>query len=49
MAGSLEGELHAEATVTSVRFDLVARNSLAIDADLRQRAVGLLLDTGSSP
>ncbi|WP_348629008.1 acyl-CoA thioesterase [Mesorhizobium sp. YM1C-6-2] len=49
MAGSLEGELHAEATVTSVRFDLVARKSLAVDADLRQRAERLLLDTGSSP
>ena len=48
MAGSLEGELHAEATVTSVRFDLVARKSLAVDADLRQRAERLLLDTGNS-
>ncbi|MEP9387270.1 acyl-CoA thioesterase [Mesorhizobium sp. KR9-304] len=43
MTGSIEGELHAEATVTSVRFDLAARKSLDIDAETRRRAEALMV------
>lgn len=46
LVGSLEGELHAEATITSVRFDLVGRQALEIDADMRRRAEGLMPDSG---
>ena len=44
LTGSLEGELHAEATVTSVRFDLAARKSLELDANIRRRAEALTRD-----
>ena len=37
-----EGELHAEATTTSVRFNLVARRSEEIDAETRARAEALI-------
>lgn len=43
LTGSLEGELHAEATTTSVRFDLTARKAIELDAALRRRAEALLL------
>jgi acyl-CoA thioester hydrolase len=43
LTGSLEGELHAEATTTSVRFDLTARKAIELDAALRSRAEALLL------
>jgi acyl-CoA thioester hydrolase len=42
MTGSLEGELHAEATTTSVRFDLTARKSLELDSEIRRRAEALI-------
>lgn len=42
MAGSLEGELHAEATVVTVRFDLAARKALELDAETRRRAEALI-------
>lgn len=42
LAGTLEGEVHAEAKVTTVRFDLVARKSIEIDAETRARAEALL-------
>ena len=42
LAGTLEGEVHAEAKVTSVRFDLVARKGIEIDAETRARAEALL-------
>jgi acyl-CoA thioester hydrolase len=42
LAGTLEGEVHAEAKVTTVRFDLVARKSIELDADTRARAEALL-------
>lgn len=42
LTGSLEGELHAEATTTSVRFDLTARKAIELDATLRSRAEALL-------
>jgi acyl-CoA thioester hydrolase len=44
LTGSLEGELHAEATVTSVRFHLTARKSLELGADIRRRAEALSMD-----
>lgn len=42
LTGSLEGELHAEATTTSVRFDLSARKAIELDAGVRSRAEALL-------
>lgn len=42
LTGSLEGELHAEATTTSVRFDLTARKAIELDAGVRSRAEALL-------
>lgn len=42
MTGTLEGELHAESTVISVRFDLVQRKSLELDPETRGRAESLL-------
>jgi acyl-CoA thioester hydrolase len=42
LAGTLEGEVHAEAKVTTVRFDLVARKSIELDAETRARAEALL-------
>lgn len=44
LKGSLEGEVHAEATIASVRFDLTARKSLELDADIRRRAEALRRD-----
>lgn len=43
MTESLVGELHAEATVVSVRFDRAARASLEIDAETRRRAEALIV------
>lgn len=43
LTGSLEGELHAEATTTSVRFDLGARKAIELDDGVRSRAEALLL------
>lgn len=48
LCDSLDGELHAEATVTSVRFDLVARRSIELDADLRHRS-NALMTAGNEP
>lgn len=44
LTGSQEGELHAEATTTSVRFDLAARKSIELDAGIRARAEALTMD-----
>jgi acyl-CoA thioester hydrolase len=44
LCDSLEGELHAEATVTSVRFDLAARKSIELGADIRRQAEALILN-----
>lgn len=41
LSGSLDGAVHAEARVVSVRFDLVARRKAAIDAALRRSAEAL--------
>lgn len=43
MTGSIDGALHAEATVTTVRFDLAARKSMDIDAETRRRAEVLMV------
>lgn len=42
MRSSVSGQIHAEALVTSVRFDLDARKSAALSDDERQRAEALL-------
>ena len=44
MSGTLDGVLHAEARTVSVRFDLVARTSIAIDDAMRARAEGLIAE-----
>jgi acyl-CoA thioester hydrolase len=42
MTESPEGEVHAQATFVSVRFDLTARAPLEIDAETRRRAEALV-------
>lgn len=49
LVGSLAGELHAEATINSVRFDLERRQAIEIDADTRSRAEALTFDAGGAP
>lgn len=44
MSGSLDGIVHAVARTTSVRFDLAARASIALDEAMRGRASALLVD-----
>ncbi|MBX3583440.1 MAG: acyl-CoA thioesterase [Rhizobiaceae bacterium] len=41
MSNTQTGQLHAEATVTSVRFDLVARKSIELDDGIRRQAEAL--------
>ncbi len=48
MAGSVEGELHAEATVTTVRFDLAARKAIELEPHVRQSADELVLGEDQS-
>lgn len=45
MSGSLDGEIHAHATVTSVRFDLEARKPSELEPDTRLRAQALMQGT----
>jgi len=44
LAGTQDGELHAEATVISVRFHLVERKAIELDAETRRRAEALLAE-----
>ncbi len=46
MSGSLDDEIHAQATVTSVRFDLGARKPMELEPDVKQRAQTLVLGAG---
>jgi acyl-CoA thioester hydrolase len=41
---TLEGEVHAESTVISVRFDLVQRKAIELDPETRRRAEALLAE-----
>lgn len=43
LTGTLDGAIHAINRVTTVRFDLVARKSVELDAPVRGRAEGLVL------
>lgn len=42
MSNRASGQVHAEAVITTVRFDLSLRKSIAIEADIRQRAEAML-------
>jgi len=44
MSGSLEGVVHASSRTTSVRFDLAARASVALDESMRNRAAAYLAE-----
>ncbi|GLQ80412.1 4-hydroxybenzoyl-CoA thioesterase [Mesorhizobium huakuii] len=44
MSGSLDGIVHASSRTTSVRFDLVARASVALDESMRGRAAAYLVE-----
>ena len=44
MSGSLDGIVRASSRTTSVRFDLVARASVALDEPMRDRAAAYLVD-----
>lgn len=44
MAGSLDSIVHASCRTTSVRFDLIARASVALDEPMRGRASALLIE-----
>ena len=44
MSGSLEGVVHASSRTTSVRFDLAARASVALDEPMRNRAAAYLAE-----
>jgi len=44
MSGSLDGVIHASSRTTSVRFDLAARSSVALDEPMRDRAASLLVE-----
>src|SRR3954463_13654481 len=43
LTATLDSTLHAQARVTTVRFDLAARCKLGLEADVRERAERLLL------
>lgn len=43
MSGSLDGIVHASSRTTSVRFDLAARASVALDEPMRDRAATYLV------
>ena len=42
MSGSIDGVVHAQARVVSVRFDLAARSKIALDDTVRANAMALL-------
>ncbi|MBZ9798302.1 acyl-CoA thioesterase [Mesorhizobium sp. ES1-4] len=44
MSGSLDGVVHASSRTTSVRFDLAARASVALDDPMRDRASAFLVE-----
>ena len=44
MSGSLDGVVHASSRTTSVRFDLAARASVALDEPMRNRAAAYLAE-----
>ncbi|BAV44992.1 thioesterase superfamily protein [Mesorhizobium loti] len=44
MSGSLDGIVHASSRTTSVRFDLAARASVALDEPMRNRAAAYLAE-----
>ncbi|WP_136617388.1 MULTISPECIES: acyl-CoA thioesterase [Mesorhizobium] len=44
MSGSLDGIVRASSRTTSVRFDLAARASVALDEAMRNRAAALLIE-----
>ena len=51
MSGSLDGVVHAVNRTVSVRFDLVGRRAVALDADMLARAAALQVEivTGGQP
>lgn len=51
MSGSLDGVVHAVNRTVSVRFDLVGRRAVALDADMLARAAALQMEivTGGQP
>jgi acyl-CoA thioester hydrolase len=44
MSGSLDGVVHAQARVVSVRFDLAARRKIELETPLRKAAEALRRD-----
>lgn len=44
MSGSLDGIVHASSRTTSVRFDLAARASVALNEPMRNRASAFLIE-----
>lgn len=48
MSGSLDGVVHAVNRTVSVRFDLVGRVAVAIDADMRTRAEALQVEEAAN-
>ncbi|MER9291555.1 acyl-CoA thioesterase [Mesorhizobium sp. M0510] len=44
MSGSLDGVIRASSRTTSVRFDLAARASVALDEAMRNRAAAFLIE-----
>ncbi len=48
MSGSLDGVVHAVNRTVSVRFDLVGRVAVAIDADIRTRAEALQAEAAAN-
>ncbi|RVD49481.1 MULTISPECIES: acyl-CoA thioesterase [unclassified Mesorhizobium] len=44
MSGSIDGIVHASSRTTSVRFDLTARASVALDEPMRDRAAAFLVE-----
>jgi acyl-CoA thioester hydrolase len=48
MAGSLDGVVHAVNRTVSVRFDLVERVAVALDADMRTRAEALQAEAAAN-
>ena len=43
MSGSLDGVVHARARMVTVRFDLVARRKIELDASMRKAAEALIV------
>lgn len=47
LTGSRDQAVHAEATITSVRFDLALRAKVPLEPEVRQRAEALMADAAS--